>query len=54
MINWIRKLYYEWHFRFVDPDLCCCGCKMGEGGSICHHGGCRSAREYAITCCLEK
>lgn len=38
----------RWRHRKIDPDLCCCGCMMGEGGSICHHGGCRSAKEHAI------
>lgn len=40
----------RWRHRKIDPDLCCCGSQMGQGGSICHHGGCRSAREYAINC----
>ena len=44
-----RKAKLSWKYRRVDPDLCCCGSQMGQGGSICHHGGCRSAKEYAIT-----
>jgi len=36
-------------YRHEDPNVCCCGCLMGQGGSICHHGGCRSAKEYAIS-----
>lgn len=27
---------------------------MGQGGSICAHGGCRSAKEYAISEELKK
>lgn len=43
--SWLAR----WRHRKIDPDLCCCGSRMGQGGSICHHGGCRSAKEYAIT-----
>jgi hypothetical protein len=43
--HWIAK----WKYRHVDPNLCCCGDMMGKGGSICHHGGCRSMKEYCIT-----
>ena len=46
--------YLLWHYRFVDPELCCCGDQIGCGGSICHHGGCRSAKEYAVTCAMEE
>ncbi len=38
-----------WKYRHKDPEVCCCGCNMGQGGDICRHGGCRSAKEYAIT-----
>lgn len=47
-----RKLYtrwLEWKYRKYDDTVCCCGARMGEGGSICHHGGCRSAKENMIT-----
>lgn len=44
-----RRWLARWRYRKIDPDLCCCGSQMGQGGSICHHGGCRSAKEYAIT-----
>lgn len=44
-----RRWLALWRYRKIDPDLCCCGSQMGQGGSICHHGGCRSAKEYAIT-----
>lgn len=46
-IRW-RRMRLSWKYRKIDPDLCCCGSQMGRGGSICHHGGCRSAREHAI------
>lgn len=39
----------KWRYRNIDPDICCCGDMVGSGGSTCHHGGCRSAKEYAIT-----
>lgn len=45
----IRRRRVEWKYRNEDPDVCCCGCMMGQGGSICHHGGCRSMKEYCIT-----
>lgn len=45
----LYALWLKWRYRKVDPELCCCGDVMGEGGSICGHGGCRSAKEYAIT-----
>jgi len=51
---WCRKLWLNWKYRHYDPDVCCCGCMMGEGGSICHHGGCRSMKEYVITSELKK
>lgn len=38
----------HWELRNVDPEICCCGSMIGTGGSICHHGGCRSAKEYAL------
>lgn len=53
MKRFIKRLYFLWKYRNVDPDLCCCGCNIGTGGSICHHGGCRSAKEYAITSQVE-
>jgi len=45
----VRRRRLEWKYRNEDPDVCCCGCMMGQGGSICHHGGCRSMKEYCIT-----
>lgn len=39
----------RWRYRNIDPELCCCGDTIGSGGSICHHGGCRSAKEHAIS-----
>jgi hypothetical protein len=46
----MRLLHARWKFRHVDPNVCCCGCDLGTGGDICGHGGCRSAKAYAITC----
>lgn len=43
-----RRWYAHWKYRHVDPNLCCCGCEMGTGDSICFHGGCKSAKAYAI------
>ena len=48
--TWIAR----WRYRKIDPDLCCCGSQIGEGGSICGHGGCRSAKEYAVSCEVSK
>lgn len=47
-------VYLHWKHRDKDPEVCCCGCYMGKGGSICYHGGCRSMKEYIITCDLER
>lgn len=47
--GWVAR----WKYRKIDPELCCCGTNMGEGGSVCGHGGCRSAKEYAITQAVE-
>ena len=49
MMKWFRKIVAMWCYRNNDPDICCCGSMLGQGGDICHHGGCRSAKEYAIT-----
>ena len=54
---WAARRYYPfwrhlrllWQLRDKDPDLCCCGAYIGQGGDICGHGGCRSAKEYYIT-----
>lgn len=48
--QWWRVLKAKWRYRKIDPEICCCGCMIGEGGDICYHGGCRSAKEYAIEC----
>lgn len=49
----IFKSYYSFKWRNVDPEICCCGERIGHGGSICHHGGCRSMKEYTIECATE-
>lgn len=50
--NWVKKLYLNWVYRFVDEDLCCCGEMISNSG--CSFHCCRSAKEYAITSCVEK
>jgi hypothetical protein len=45
----VRRAWLAWRYRKIDPNLCCCGDWIGQGGSICGHGGCRSAKEYAIS-----
>lgn len=49
LLIWLRLKYFDGKHRHVDPEICCCGCIMGDGGSICYHGGCRSMLEYART-----
>jgi hypothetical protein len=47
-----KKKYFEFKYRNIDPDLCCCGDSLSrEKGfdSICAHGGCRSMKEHMIT-----
>jgi hypothetical protein len=49
--------YLDWKYRNIDPNICCCGSNMNESkawDSVCNHGGCRSAKEYAITNAVEK
>lgn len=50
---WRRK-WLEFKYRHHDGDVCCCGSQMGQGGSICHHGGCRSMKDYVIEKELER
>lgn len=47
--KWVWTLVYNWKYQLYDPDICCCGDMIEKGGSICHHGGCRSMREYTVT-----
>jgi len=50
----VKRFYLErWKYRKYDDELCCCGEQMGHGGSICYHGGCRSMKEYVVTCEME-
>lgn len=56
-VNWrlkLRRRWLEFKYRHQDDSVCCCGSNMGEGGSICHHGGCRSMKEYVIDRELER
>lgn len=53
----IALVYFRWKYRGIDPDLCCCGGKLSEAkpwDSICAHGGCRSAKDYAIACACKR
>lgn len=50
LYSWLLLRHARWKFRHVDPNVCCCGCDLGTGGDICAHGGCRSAKDYAISC----
>ncbi len=46
----IKLFYLKFKYRDIDENLCCCGDEIGKGGSICNHGGCRSSKEYIISC----
>jgi hypothetical protein len=48
MIRWLKLRYYEWRYRKVDPNLCCCGSLMDNSTYYACEGRCRSAKEYAI------
>jgi hypothetical protein len=50
----LQKIRLNWKYRQIDHDVCCCGEQIGKGGSICLHGGCRSAREYLMSKQQEK
>lgn len=47
LVKWI-EFRLRWKHRKIEDDLCCCGATIGEGGDICGHGGCRSAKDYVI------
>jgi hypothetical protein len=52
IVLYFRKKYFEFKYRNIDPDLCCCGDSLSRKktfDSICAHGGCRSMKEYMIT-----
>lgn len=47
----IRIWRAMWKYRHIDRNLCCCGAMMNEYkpfDSICAHGGCKSAYDYAM------
>jgi len=50
----VRVQRAKWKYRHIDPEVCCCGEMLTKPNkhldSICCHGGCRSAKEYAISC----
>lgn len=47
LVKWI-EFRLRWKHRRIEDDLCCCGATIGEGGEICRHGGCRSAKDFVI------
>lgn len=49
----LRLAWLRFRFRRIDPLLCCCGSNIGQGGDICRHGGCRSAKEHAVSTALD-
>ncbi len=49
-----KRLRLELKYRQQDPNICCCGSYIGQGGDICYHGGCRSQKEYVITESMKK
>ena len=51
MIKWIKTKYFEFKYRFVDEDLCCCGATSCDGD---YSHSFRSAKEYAITSAVNK
>lgn len=48
------KRWLEFRYRNQDGNTCCCGSDLGKGGDICHHGGCRSMKDYVIEKELER
>ena len=51
VFNFFKKLWLLWQYRHIDPDVCCCGGNVSEGGYGCP-ASCRSANEYAISSAL--
>lgn len=52
--RWIKRYWLKFKYRHQDGSVCCCGCTIGQGGDICHHGGCRSMKDYVIEKELEE
>lgn len=52
MFIWLKTKYYQWKFRFIDEDVCCCGGKITGTWCGAPHP-CRSAKEYAVTKAVE-
>lgn len=48
IIKFFKSLYYQWKFRNIDPDVCCCGDYVSKGGYGCI-AMCRSEKEYVMT-----
>lgn len=38
----------EAKYQDADETICCCGETLGEGGSLCRHGGCMSQKDWTI------
>jgi len=47
VIMGLKEWYWNWVYRHVDSDICCCGGYVSTGGYGCP-APCRSAKEYAI------
>ncbi len=50
MIKWLWTKYYNFKYRKVDDDVCCCGSSDCSGD---YSHSYVSAKEYAIKCAVE-
>lgn len=48
VVKFLKLMYYQWKYRHIDPDVCCCGGYVSQGGYGCI-ASCRSEKEYVIS-----
>lgn len=44
--KWFKIKWYNFQYRNLPDEVCCCGSDLGKGGDICYHGGCKSIKDY--------
>lgn len=48
MFKWLKGFWFDFKYRDIDPNVCCCGGYVG-----CNSGPCRSQKEYIKSLYLE-
>lgn len=49
----LKTIYFEFKYRNIEDDVCCCGYDMSTNSCASGLNACRSAKEYAITSAAE-